>query len=172
MKGPLDESAYRKTSTLLIPSIGLRYYGSASLVRLLTLHETRNLVTSELAVGSDKNAWRAEESEMGLFREVMLKAKTRAAEWGGQIYFVLLPGTELLRNKSGREQLRLEELQVVHDLGIPVIDLYPVFKQHNDPLSLFTLPNPHYNEEGYRITAETIEKVLAEQMPSLPQSHP
>ncbi len=172
MKGPLDESAYRKTSALLVPSIGLRYYGSASLVRLLTLHETRNLVTSELGVGSDKNAWKAEEAQMGRFREVMLKAQKEAARWNGQIYFVLLPGTELLRNKPGRQQLRLEELKVVHDIGMPVIDLYPVFKEHSDPLSLFTLPNPHYNEEGYRITAEVIERVLVEKMPSLSESHP
>lgn len=169
MKGPLDQRAYSETSVLLIPSIGLRYYGLTSLIRFLTLHETRNLVTTELGVGADKNVWKSEEAQIPLFKEVMSKAESDAAGWDGQIYFVFLPGTEILRDKPGRRQLRTEVLQVLRELNIPVIDLYPVFQQHTDPLSLFNLPNPHYNVEGYRITAETIEKVLAEKPPSLAQ---
>jgi hypothetical protein len=165
MKGPLDQRAYSQTSVLLIPSIGLRYYGSTSLIRFLALHETRNLITSELGVGADKNAWKSEEAEMPLFKQVMSKAKSDAAGWNGQIYFVFLPGTEILRDKLGRRQLRSEVLQVLSELNIPVIDLYPVFQQHTDPLSLFNLPNPHYNVAGYQLTAETIEKTLAEKAP-------
>jgi len=127
----------------------------------VSLHETHNLLAQVIHHGGDKDAWKAEEAEMGLFREVMAKAQKQISGWDGKLYFVFLPGTEILRNDPGRQTLRVEVLQTVKELGIPVIDVYPAFKERPDPLTLFSLPFPHYNQEGYRITAEKILQALA-----------
>ena len=45
------------------------------------------------------------------------------------------------------------------DLNIPLIDIHSsVFKKQKNPLSLFPfgLPGFHYNEQGYKLIAETI----------------
>ena len=46
----------------------------------------------------------------------------------------------------------------VEKLNIPIIDLYKdLFSGHPDPKSLFPFRTyGHYNEEGYRLVAETI----------------
>jgi len=160
MKGPLEQAINGRRSVLLVPSIGLRFYGAISLRRFVSLHETHNLL-AQVIHRKDKNAWKAEEAEMGLFRDVMAKAQKQISGWDGKLYFVYLPGTEILQNDPGRQTLRAEVLQTVKELGIPVIDVYPAFKERPDPLTLFSLPFPHYNQEGYRITAETILQALA-----------
>lgn len=158
MKALLEYNQSR--STLLIPSIGLRYYGIESFKRLIALHETHNLLAAKLGLGDAKNAWKSEESEMPLFRQVMAEARDEIARWGGELYFVYLPGTDLFTDEPGRQQLRDEVLQTVDQLQIPIIDVYPAFREKPNPLSLFSLPFPHYNVEGYHLTAEIVLEAL------------
>ena len=48
------------------------------------------------------------------------------------------------------------------DLGLPVIDITKAFDAHPDPLSLFPFRMfGHYNEDGYKLVAETVLKSLA-----------
>jgi hypothetical protein len=162
MKGPLENANNFRRSTLLIPSIGLRYYGIESLARLIALHETHNLLAAQLGLGDAKNGWQPELAEIPLFREVMGDANDEIAQWGGQLYFVYLPGTDLFTNAPGRQRLRSEVLETVNELQIPVIDVYPAFRQKPDPLTLFSLPFPHYNVAGYRLTAEVVLHALQE----------
>jgi hypothetical protein len=162
MRGPLENANNFRRSTLLIPSIGLRYYGSESLARLFSLHETHSLLAAKFGLGDTKNAWKAEEAEVPLFRELMGEAKEEITGWGGQLYFVYLPGTDLFTDMPGRQQLRSEVLQAVSDLQIPVIDVYPAFREKPNPLGLFSLPFPHYNVEGYDLAANVVLSALHE----------
>jgi hypothetical protein len=156
MRVPLENANNQRRSTLVIPAIGLRYYGTESLTRLISLHETHSLLAAKLGFGDQKDAWKSEEGEMPLFRDVMAHAKDEIAQWGGQLYFVYLPGTDLFTNAPGRQRLRSEVLAIVSDLQIPVIDLYPALREKTDPLGFFSLPFPHYNVEGYRLTANVV----------------
>src|SRR5208282_1555056 len=80
MKGPLEQAINGRRSVLLVPSIGLRFYGAISLRRFVSLHETHNLL-AQVIHRKDKNAWKAEEAEMGLFRDVMAKAQKQISGW-------------------------------------------------------------------------------------------
>jgi len=77
------------------------------------------------------------------------------------MYFVYLPAFERYLTGNGHPN-RDFVMQTVKELDIPIIDIHmEVFDPHLDPLSLFPLRvNGHYNAEGYRLVAETIEKRL------------
>ncbi|MEC7872016.1 MAG: hypothetical protein VX547_02960, partial [Candidatus Neomarinimicrobiota bacterium] len=82
-----------------------------------------------------------------IFGEILYSAKNRVSDWGGKLYFVYLPPWD-------PENV----LSVVSDLGIPIINIQKeVFDIHPDPISLFPYEGSiHYNDEGYRLIAETI----------------
>jgi hypothetical protein len=99
---------------------------------------------------------------MDLFREVMFEAKKDVDNWGGQLYFIYLP--EWARysgyNSWGKTQ-RDSVLKIVKNLGIPSIDIIPVFQKNSDPLSLFPFRGSgHYNEGGHRLVAEEVLKSI------------
>ena len=94
------------------------------------------------------------------------RADDRVSSWDGKLYFVYLVGWNTIKN-GGRDPFRDRVMAIVQDLDIPVIDVYPAILNHDDPMSLFPFGFPnHYNEEGYRIVAETtletLEPVLRE----------
>ena len=96
------------------------------------------------------------------FREVLSRANAEVRNWGGTLYFVYLPHWSRYANYTGigleqREQV----LNTIRNLGIPIIDMHPAFVAHNDPLALFPFRGlGHYNEEGHRLVAEEILKVV------------
>ena len=96
-----------------------------------------------------------------LFSEILLKAKARVEAWGGQLYFVYLPGYEHYRKKGishDNYSKKYEVIDVVRGLGIQVIDIHrEVFADHPDPLSLFPFRlHGHYNKEGYSEVAKAV----------------
>lgn len=77
--------------------------------------------------------------------------------------FVYLP--QYARISGGKLGLtgkhRVSVLAGIRDLGIPVIDIEPVFNAHAAPISLFPLRmNGHYTPEGYRLVANALNKQL------------
>ena len=95
--------------------------------------------------------------EIDPFYEVLFQAKKLVSQWGGNLYFVYLPGAGRYVEKhvnTGRPAV----LQVVNKAGVPVIDLHLVFKEQGDPLALFSLRLPHqrYSEKGHRLVAEAV----------------
>ena len=82
-----------------------------------------------------------------------------------KFYFVYVP--EALRYsvstmKSGRFQNYENVISAVKKLNIPIIDLHKeLFKNHNNPLSLFS-GEGHYNELGYKLIADTILKKITD----------
>jgi hypothetical protein len=47
-------------------------------------------------------------------------------------------------------------LELVHSMGIPVIDISRAFAAHSDPLSLYACPGCHYGPEGYALAGREI----------------
>jgi hypothetical protein len=74
---------------------------------------------------------------------------------------VYLPRYERYVPEIGGQPNRDDVLTIVGSLGIPVVDLHPVFAAHNEPLELFPFKLPtHYNALGNRVVAEAILRVL------------
>lgn len=136
----------------------------------------------EMAVGSKLNAvgvkleqamqrpfryWRRisdlDGPTLELFGQIMAQAKNDVSDWGGTLYFVYLPTWErYARGNPGEDgQRRTKILSIVSNLGIPIIDVHPVFQSQSDPLSIFPFREPgHYNEKGHRLVAEEVLKTI------------
>ena len=101
-------------------------------------------------------------ANMEVFREALNQAKTRTEAWNGHFYFVYLPEWSRYTGfGSWGKAMRNEVLQLVSALGIPIIDIDPVFQAHGDPLSLFPFRGVgHYNEVGHRLVAAEVVRHL------------
>jgi lysophospholipase L1-like esterase len=106
-------------------------------------------------------------AEIHLFDEVLIRAKDLVNGWGGNIYFVYLPGwtrygnIELAEKRYSNlkrgEKYRDTVLQIVKNLGFPIVDIYSTFRAQLDPLALFPFREPgHYNVEGNRVVAKAV----------------
>jgi hypothetical protein len=104
------------------------------------------------------------------FRDILLQAQRRVTGWGGALYFVYLPtwSTYSTGPNPAQREARAAVLAVVHNLGIPLIDVHGVFAQMPDPLSLFPLRQPgHYTEDGNGVVAAAIlEAIPTNELPS------
>lgn len=101
--------------------------------------------------------------DLKLFRTTLSKAQQTVAAWGGRLVFVYLPRYERYVPEVGGQPNRDDVLAIVRSLGIPVVDLHPVFVAQDDPLELFPFKLPtHYNVLGNRVVAEAILHVLDE----------
>jgi hypothetical protein len=110
--------------------------------------------------GVDRRAW----SVLTLLEDTLTRADDLASSWGGRLYFVYLPSWTRYRNGSiGPERERTAVLNVVNRLKIPVIDLEPVFREQEDPLSLFPFRRfGHYNEVGNQVVAATVLRCISQ----------
>jgi hypothetical protein len=102
------------------------------------------------------------ETTLELFRKILSEAKTTVAGWGGTLYFVYLPSWERYGDPDRASVDRDQVLRVVKDVGIPLIDINPVFQAHPDPVSLYPFRRwGHYNKEGHRVVGEAVLKSVA-----------
>jgi lysophospholipase L1-like esterase len=132
-----------------------------TLMRLSLLRQRLGLVggmgrdDSELADFHGRN--------MDAFREILVDANSETMKWGGKFEFVYLPEwARYTRYTSLGKSARGDVLRLVQSLGIPIIDIVPVFDAHGDPLSLFPFRGQgHYNEVGHRLVADAVLKGLA-----------
>ena len=95
-------------------------------------------------------------------RDALQQAQTLVRTWGGDLYFVYLPSWNRYANGPAAGELeRRKVLSLVTGVGLPIIDLEPAFDAHHDPLSLFPFRRfGHFNEDGNRVVADAIRKVL------------
>jgi hypothetical protein len=109
------------------------------------------------------------EAEMKLFRNILSEAKIRTESWGGRLYFVYLPSWGRYANDFGiGDKARMQVLDLIRALEIPLIDICPVFQAHRDPLSLFPFRRPgHYNEHGHQLVAETVLNAIKRDLADL-----
>ena len=96
-----------------------------------------------------------------LFSTVMARARDDVAAWGGDLFFVYLPGWWSVVRPDDGPPHRDGILETVRELGIPIVDPTPAFLRHPDPDALFPFGiEGHYTEEGFRLLAEEIEAAL------------
>lgn len=100
------------------------------------------------------------------FERALARGRDDAAAWGGQVVFVYLPSWTYFHGGVGpadlyRRRNRDRVLEIVHGLGIPVVDLLPVFRAQEDPRRLSLGHNLHYSPEGYAVAAEAIADSVA-----------
>jgi lysophospholipase L1-like esterase len=101
--------------------------------------------------------------DVRLFREVLEQARETVRGWGGEIYFVYNPARGGYYDDGLRRQLawaRGQVLQIVQDLGLPLIDLDARMSRHPDLASLYSYPGGHFSPAGNRLVADTIQEAL------------
>jgi hypothetical protein len=92
------------------------------------------------------------------FRQTLIEAKRFTEQSGGRLYFVYLPSRDRYASEGpGPNPDRERVLEIVREVGLPIIDIHPAFVNRGDALALFPFRyGPHYNEQGHRLVAETI----------------
>ena len=115
----------------------------------------------DLKTGAD-----LEGPNMDVFRNIMFQAKARVNASGGQLYFVYLPEWARYANyTSWGKTKRNDVLNIVGNLGLPVVDIDGAFQAHGDPLSLFPFRGVgHYTEDGHRLVAEEVLRSLSPEL--------
>ena len=101
-----------------------------SVAKLSSIRQRLGLIgeteVNQIAIGEDLRT-----TNMDVFRASLLQAKARTAGWGGRLYFVYLPEwARYTSYESWGKGRRDEVLQLVRDLGIPIIDLDPPIRSH------------------------------------------
>jgi hypothetical protein len=123
---------------------------------LLTAHRLRTLLRL------DDEAWDPDadpETHLPLFVEVLGRAQSVAARWGGRIVFVYLPEWE--HYAEGPPPTRQAVLDVAQRLGLQTIDFARVLDELPDPLDAFPFRiQNHYTPAMYRRLAEEILRGL------------
>jgi hypothetical protein len=93
------------------------------------------------------------------FGEVMETARDRVRLWGGELLFVYVPVWHRYSQTLDQDAFnkRRDVLEMLGELGIPMIDFTDVLDSHPDPLSLFPFrERGHYTQEGYALLADQI----------------
>jgi PAS domain S-box-containing protein len=140
-------------------SVETRYRSAISLdfLKLGELRGTLGLVYGRS--GQDSKDWYSQ-GQFDLFRTVLLKAKHSVEDGGGSLYFVYLPARD--RYANAQDYHREAVLDVVKEIGLPIVDVHAAFQRESDPMKFFPFRRfGHYNEEGNRIVAEEVLKVIS-----------
>jgi hypothetical protein len=91
------------------------------------------------------------------FRSVLQRAQSITSSWGGSFAFVYLPSYYRFSAPRRSNPHREEILEVVRQLKIPIVDMYPRFRAEANPLSLFPFGLPgHYNEAGHQLLGKAL----------------
>ncbi len=109
---------------------------------------------------------------IALFREILARARSVTASWGGELVVVYLPGVWRFDRFVGLPSwtgpaVRDAVRDAAQDLALPFVDVSEAFAAHAAPLSLFAYPGqsaragaPHMNAAGYARSAEVIAAAL------------
>jgi len=101
---------------------------------------------------------------VSLFKDIVSEARKTVENSGGRLYLVNLPGKRRYMNMTGRlsQNLRRDRVfSALSELGVPIIDMVPVFEAQRNPHLLFVF---HYTEEGNRLVASRVLKSLEGQL--------
>lgn len=86
-------------------------------------------------------------------KPILQKAKKIASRLGAKLYFVYIPSSEYIDSGIPSPSHRTV-LQIASGLNLPIIDLFQLFDQFEEPLDFY---EGHLNERGYRFLAEALE---------------
>ncbi len=150
-------------TTEIVDALGGIVGSPGAILRALKLGELRTtagLVQGRAAEAGAPQASPGQASPPQIFArfaETLSAAHREVESWGGQLYFVYLPGADMYMEGVPPDPDRPPVLEIVQRQGLPVIDLHEVFAAHPDPLGLFPFRLPkHYSEEGHRLVAEAV----------------
>lgn len=152
----------------LVPWIR-RVYGGGTAPRFYAEYGVRQVVTLTAIRGLVRQAFAGKPAgsrdQLPLFRQILAEARGRVAAGGGQIVMVFLPEWErfFAPVRLVEDENRGAVLGAATGLGIPVIDLLPVFAAERDRASLFgrrDVSSAHYSSIGYALVARAIERGL------------
>ena len=129
---------------------------------ILKLWHLRSRLNDAFAVENARAVAWLKQSNYQPFTDILRQARDITNASGGRLYFVYLPSWSRYRHHAHAVDLeRNTVLRVVEDLGIPYIDVHLAFQAYSDPLSLFPFRRfGHYNEDGNKVVAAEILKVL------------
>lgn len=157
------------------PEIDLALRGYVEKVRLRREPSQAGNPGSRLAVASldslrqlGYNASHNPPYQWERFAEILRKARDAVRGWNGTLYLVYLPihysarESWLTKRQNGQpEERRQRALSIGRDLGIPVIDIEPVFAQAGPRLDQFLYPyRGHFTAAGYEAVGGAIVKRL------------
>ena len=92
---------------------------------------------------------------------ILARARADVDAWGGRLVLVYLPAWLRFHSWIGDAPPgRPQVLATADSLGIPVIDLAPVFRATGDAESLWRRPDAHLTPEGNRVVAEAIRALI------------
>lgn len=137
------------------------HYDWAGLKRSLVSVAKLNHVRGVLGLAVDPGGEAHKRKLFDAYAGILAEGKRTVESWGGRLYVVFLPTySRYLSWRSRRtwDEQRARVLADMAKLGIPVIDILPVFARHPDPITLF---QGHYTPEGYRLVGEAVVKALA-----------
>lgn len=147
----LAERASRKVSFVVVPDRQSRW-GGVGLRDLALLRGLRDALNIVIGPGRDT---------VSLFKEILRAARDQVDSAGGKLVFVYLPSRRRFANLASTfvHDLTHERVLIVvgKELGIPVVDLTPVFAARDEPSSLFYF---HMTEEGNaRVAGEVLRAI-------------
>lgn len=147
----------RQSTPLVLQDLVMREQHSSwsSLLRL-------DGVTASVTMRFLSTDYFAQPPKWALFRRVLSQAKSTIAGWGGKMYFVYLPDVHFLRFHGAKNDAHREPvLELVRELGIPLIDLHPVYLAQPDPEAFRPHHDAHFNDAGFALAAEKMLEALA-----------
>jgi hypothetical protein len=102
-----------------------------------------------------------------LFGKIIANAKDFVNSWKGKLYFVYLPDKERYGDgniKNDRYLKRSQVIELINNLGIPIIDIHKeFFTKQTDPISFFAdRIYGHYSPKGYSEISKVIIKKINE----------
>ena len=100
-----------------------------------------------------------------LFGKIIANAKDFVNSWKGKLYFVYLPDKERYGDgniKNDRYLKRSQVIELINNLGIPIIDIHKeFFTKQTDPISFFAdRIYGHYSPKGYSEISKVIIKKI------------
>ena len=157
------DSLLRSYTDLVLSAPVQKARRQATLASVLMLRHLRIALDVGLPVPPSKSI----DDYQGL--EKSLAAAKRAVDgWGGTMYFVYLPDSHrfdprrMTRGEPHDDRVVYSRtMEIARKLGIPVIDLLPVFSADRDPKRFWYRPMSHYTPAGTRLVADRLLARLA-----------
>jgi lysophospholipase L1-like esterase len=104
------------------------------------------------------------ERDTALFEKILDKARASIDSWGGRFVFVYLPESgryfAAARDNAIRDRLRGRVLEILAERDIPLVDVHEAFAASPDPRQMYQYPGSHFNDDGYKLTADLIANYL------------
>ena len=106
--------------------------------------------------------------DFDVLRAVLSEAKRTVEGWGGTMTLVYLPEQHRLQPDVPQPLGRIHDVEIVRtnvtaiarDIGLPVLDIGPVFANDPNPNAVWWRPRTHYSPYGNRALGNAVVKYL------------